>query len=686
MKANEKYLIRFLESSDTNFVIPVYQRNYDWKKEQCKQLYDDLVSMIKNDYKTHFFGTIVSIYNDSARNREYLIIDGQQRITTISLLLRAIYDIVDTGRLKSHNIIKEKILNQYLINQYSSEECKIKLKPIKEDREAYEKLFNRDELVEESNVTANYKYFYERIIDGEITIDELYSAVERLMIVEIELKNGEDDPQLIFESLNSTGLDLTDADKVRNFILMNQPSKIQEELYNNYWHKVEKNTDYEVTKFIRDYLTMKENKIPNKSEIYVSFKRYIENENFNIEECLQDMLKFSIYYKGIINNSLGIKKADKLLSDINKLEVTVSYPFLLEVIDDFNNGLITEEDLIEILKTVESYVMRRIICKAPTNALNKVFMNLCKEIKKIPSYKDNYVDILKYVLLNKKSSQRFPNEEEFKVKFLECDVYSWKSKNKVFLLEQLENYDNNETVDIENLINDNKLSIEHIMPQTLTPSWKNALGNNFNEIHTKYLGTIGNLTLTGYNSKMSNRTFVEKRDMEKGFKESRLRLNKYLSEIDEWNEDTIKVRAEKLFSVAAKIWSYPVVDYSFEDENSNTFSLEDNDDFTNTSVEKFSFLGERIKVTSWTELYENVCRSLYELDPLPLVRLTKNKLNDECMNKRFANKEEGLRTAFKVGEDVYLEKNLSTEAKLHTLRVIFSEYGIEYRDLSFNIK
>lgn len=686
MKANEKYLIRFLESSDTNFVIPVYQRNYDWKKEQCKQLYDDLVSMIKNDYKTHFFGTIVSIYNDSARNREYLIIDGQQRVTTISLLLRAIYDIVDTGRLKSDNIIKEKILNQYLINQYSSEECKIKLKPIKEDREAYEKLFNRDELVEESNITANYKYFYERIIDGEITIDELYSAVERLMIVEIELKNGEDDPQLIFESLNSTGLDLTDADKVRNFILMNQPSQRQEELYNNYWHKVEKNTDYEVTKFIRDYLTMNENKIPNKSAIYVSFKRYIENRKMDIEMCLEDMLKFSTYYKGIINNSLGIKKADKVLSNINKLEVTVSYPFLLEVIDDFHNGLITEEDLIEVLKTVESYVMRRIICKAPTNALNKVFMNLCKEIKKIPSYKDNYVDILKYVLLNKKSSQRFPNEEEFKVKFLECDVYSWKSKNKVFLLEQLENYDNNETVDIENLINDNKLSIEHIMPQTLTPSWKNALGDNFNEIHTRYLGTIGNLTLTGYNSKMSNRSFVEKRDMEKGFKESRLRLNKYLSEIDEWNEDTIKVRAEELFSVAAKIWSYPVVEYSFEDENSNTFSLEDNDDFTNTSVEKFSFLGESMKVTSWTELYENVCRSLYELDPLPLVRLTKKKLNDEYMNKRFANTEEGLRTAFKVGEDVYLEKNLSTEAKLHTLRVIFSEYGIEYRDLSFNIK
>ena len=532
MKANEKYLIRFLESSDTNFVIPVYQRNYDWKKEQCKQLYDDLVNMIKNNYKTHFFGTIVSIYNDSARSREYLIIDGQQRITTISLLLLAIYNLIESGRLKSDSIIKEKILNQYLINQYSNEGCKIKLKPIKEDRNAFEKLFSKDELIEESNITLNYNYFYERIILGEITIDELYSAVERLMIVEIELKNGEDDPQLIFESLNSTGLDLTDADKVRNFILMNKPSKKQEELYNNYWNKVEKNTNYLVTQFIRDYLTMKENKIPNINKIYVSFKKYIEENAIDIEVCLKDMLKFSTYYKSLITSNTSMKDADIIIKNINKLEVTVSYPFLLEVFDDYKNNEINEEELVEVLKIIESYIFRRIICKAPTNALNKVFMNLSKEIKKIDNYKENYLEIFKYILTNKKSSQRFPSEDEFKLKFLECDVYSWKSKNKIYLLEQLENYDNNEKVDIENLINEKKLSIEHIMPQTLTLSWKNALGEGYNEVYAKYIGTIGNLTLTGYNSSLSNKSFIEKRDMEKGFKDSRLKLNKYLSEID----------------------------------------------------------------------------------------------------------------------------------------------------------
>ncbi|NFG40380.1 DUF262 domain-containing protein [Clostridium botulinum] len=686
MKANEKYLIRFLESSDTNFVIPVYQRNYDWKKEQCKQLYDDLVNMIKNNYKTHFFGTIVSIYNDSARNREYLIIDGQQRTTTISLLLIAIYNLLDSGRLESNSIIKEKILNQYLINQYSNEELKIKLKPIKEDRNAFEKLFNKDELIAESNITLNYNYFYERIIVGEVTIDELYSAIERLMIVEIELKNGEDDPQLIFESLNSTGLDLTDADKVRNFILMNKPSKKQEELYNNYWNKVEKNTNYSVTQFIRDYLTMKENKIPNINKIYVNFKRYIQESKIDIESCLKDMLKFSTYYKALITSNINIKESDIIIRNINKLEVTVSYPFLLEVFDDYYNNEINKEELVEILKIIEAYIFRRIICKAPTNALNKVFMNLSKEIKRTPDYKKNYLEVFKYILTNKKSSQRLPNEDEFKLSFLECDVYSWKSKNKIYLLEQLENYDNNEKVDIENLVNDKMLSIEHIMPQTLSLAWKNALGEGYNEVYSKYIGTIGNLTLTGYNSSLSNKSFIEKRDMEKGFKDSRLKLNKYLTEIDEWNEKTIKERANKLFDIASNIWKYPISNYSIEEENNNLFSLEDEDDFTNSKVEKFIFRNESIKVRNWTELYENICSILYEINPIPFIRLTKKEFDQEHLNKRFSTEDNGMRQPFKIESNVYLEKNLSTEAKLQTLRIIFDEYGIEYSELMFSIK
>ncbi|AVQ37490.1 DUF262 domain-containing protein [Clostridium botulinum] len=684
MKANEKLLIRFLESSDTNFVIPVYQRNYDWQKEHCKQLYDDCISVIKSKYATHFFGTIVSIYNESGRNREYLIIDGQQRITTVSLMLLAIYNILKSGRLNANGIIKEKIMNQYLINQYIEDDRKLKLRPIKDDRVAFEKLFD-DEYIADSNITLNYQYFYNRILEGEISIDEIYSAIEKLMIVEIELKNGEDDPQLIFESLNSTGLDLSDADKVRNFILMGQSFKKQEELYNRYWNKVEKNTLYGVTNFIRDYMTMKENKISNINKIYVNFKRYINENNIDIEICLKDMLLFSKYYNKILTNTVGIREVDKKLQRINKLEVTVLYPFLLEVFYDYFNDLINDTQLIEIVAILESYIFRRIMCGVATNALNKVFMNLGKEIKKHEQYKEKYVDILKYILINKKSTQRMPNDKEFQKNFYEENVYSWKSKNKIYLLERLENYKNNERVDIERLIETNELTIEHIMPQELNKNWREMLGQGFEEIHNKYLHTIGNLTLTGYNSSMSNRSFYDKKNMKNGFKDSRLKLNKYLVLADKWNEKSILKRTELLFSIALDIWQYPSTNYVEERPIDNLYSLADEDDFTNTKVKSFIFMGDEYKVKNWTELYEKICIILYEIEPSIFVKLITKKFPEEHIEKRFSNNERDLRTALKISDKVFIEKNLNTESKLTTLRVIFNEYRLDYNELTFYI-
>lgn len=686
MKANEKWLLRFLDSSDTNFVIPVYQRNYDWKKEQCKQLYDDLVNVVKYDYKSHFFGTIVSIYNDSSRDREYLIIDGQQRITTVSLMLLAIYNILDKGRLESNKIRKEKIYNQYLVNPYMDDDSKLKLKPIKDDRKAFENIFNDEELSEESNISANYKYFYERIIDGEISLDDLYSAIEKLMIVEIELKNGEDDPQLIFESLNSTGLDLTDADKVRNFILMDKTSKEQEDLYNNYWNKVEKNTLYNVTSFLRDYMTVKERRISNINKVYINFKSYIKDNDIDIKDCLKDILNYSESYNKILTSNTGIKEADDHLQKINKLEVRVSYPFLLEVLDDYNNEIITSKDLTEIFKIIESYIFRRIMCGVATNALNKVFMNLCKEIKSHKNYEDNYVEVLKYVLTNKNLSQRIPDDIEFKRNFFENNIYNWKSKNKLYLLERLENYNNTEKVAIEKLVEQNELSIEHIMPQNLTPSWIEMLGENYEEVKEKYLHTIGNLTLTGYNSQMSNRPFHEKKTIEAGFNNSRLKLNKYIASVDKWDEEEIKKRSEILFNLAKEIWQYPYTDYKIEKEKENLFYLSEEEDLTNSKVKGFSFMGIERTCKTWTELFEEVCKMLYDLDPFIFRKITKKDFGDEYLNKRFSSTNKDLRIEVKLAEDVYVEKNLNTNAKIYTLRIIFDEYGIDYNELSYYIE
>lgn len=297
------------------------------------------------------------------------------------------------------------------------------------------------------------------------------------------------------------------------------------------------------------------------------------------------MLKFSNYYKEILDSSSQYNEVNQILKRINKLEIFVSYPFLLELFDDYNENIISMDDLIEALNLVECFILRRIICDVPTNALNKIFMNLGREIKKSSDYRENYIKILKYIFINKKSSQRFPDDNEFSNSFEIKDIYNTKSKNKLYLLERLENYNNKERVDLENLINDNILNIEHIMPQTLTNKWKESLGKNYKEIHNKYLHTIANLTLTGYNSKLSNKTFQEKKDMESGFKDSRLYLNKYISNIDKWDEEEIKNRSKILKTRGLEIWRYPSTNYEPPINSERLFTLEDEDiNFTSESI------------------------------------------------------------------------------------------------------
>lgn len=688
LKAGEKEFLRFLEGTDKNFIIPVYQRNYNWKKEQCKRLFDDLENIIDSNFKTHFLGSIVSIYGIG---QEYLVIDGQQRITTMSILLLAIYNVIkdqciQTDYLKS----EEKIMDAYLVNKYSrEEENKIKLKPIIEDRRAYNKLFEDEkELVENSNITNNYRYFYNRIIDHNVSIDNLYKAIEQLVIVEIELKNGEDDPQLIFESLNSTGLDLSEADRVRNFILMGEPSDIQEKFYNTYWYKIEKNTDYNVSNFIRDYLTIKERVIPNKNKVYSSFKKYVYDSTVNIEELLKDMLKFSKYYHNIVNAQTKDKNINEILYRINKLEVFVSYPFILEVYEDYDKEIINKGQLINILSTIESFILRRIICNVPTNALNKIFMNLGREVKKYQDYKNKYDVILGYILTNKKSSQRFPDNLEFENAFISKDIYNLKAKNKLYLLERLENFDNKERVNIEELVVSNELNIEHIMPQTLSAKWKEELGENYKEIHEKYLHTIGNITLTGYNSKMSNRPFIEKRDMDKGFKDSRLYLNKYISSLDSWDEGEIIKRARKLLKRGLEIWKYPDCEYQqLEISNEKSFSLDEEDiNFTGESIVSFEMFGDYYKVSSWSEFYEHVISTLYDLDPIRFNEISKHNGKNNPVYNKIVDESTKVRRAVKIADGIYIEANLNTEAKLSILRFLVKEFNLSLNDVIFNIK
>ncbi len=691
MKAEEKELLRFLEGTDKNFIIPIYQRNYDWKKENCKQLFDDLENLINKNLDTHFFGSIVCKPEDMER---IIIIDGQQRITTISLLLLAIYNNIKNKNIKVEGALDDKILNEYLINKYSPKEKKIKLKPIKKDQEAFELLFenNMNEFIKESNLTQNYEYLYKRVEESKYSVEEIYSAIKRLMVVVIQLHQS-DNPQLIFESMNSTGLDLTEADKIRNYILMDKQYNEQEKFYTEYWNKIENNVGYDTTDFIRDYLTIKMQKVPTYSKIYKIFKEdYIIKNSLDIETVLAEMLVYSKIYSEVRKASTNNSEINVYLSNINYLRYTLLYPYLMQLLKHYEENELNEQELDKCLKTIETYILRRIICGKPTNALSKGFCNLDKEVISIIEKRNfdmhMYAEVMKYVLINKKGHLVFPSNDEFKKAFKEFHLYETQMFTKNYVLEKLENYKNKEKVVSLNKIESNDFSIEHIMPQTLSPAWKKVLGDNYSEIYEKYIHTIGNLTLTGYNSEYSNKMFTEKRDMEKGFKESRLHLNADLAELDKWDEDEIINRANKLTAKALEIWNMPETNYKEEDEYISAYDLSDNEtSFIGEKIKSFKFDNHIYEVNSWKEFCENIARFLYDLDKIPFIELVKRAdSNSEGNAKRFSSNPDDLRSPIKIDNDIYLEANYNTDSILNSVRCIVDAYSIEQSEIEFVIK
>ena len=325
MNGNAQKLIKYMDGASKRFIIPVYQRNYDWKMEHCKQLYDDLVKVIRQNRKSHFFGSIVSVQSETGTMEEFLIIDGQQRLTTISLLLLAIYHLLCSGKMVSHDRqLTDKILKKYLIDEYEPEEKRIKLKPIKNDQKAFGILFDKDEeRIPDSNLTINYQYFYDRIQREELSIDELFDAICRLEIINISL-NHEDNPQLIFESLNSTGLDLSEGDKIRNYILMGLPNDQQAKFYEKYWNRIENHTDYDVSSFVRDYLSIKQQSTPNMNSVYPAFKKYVEDVVADLitfaqiksrgVQALKDKLRVVLVIQGNVDD---LQSADGIKQIIN---------------------------------------------------------------------------------------------------------------------------------------------------------------------------------------------------------------------------------------------------------------------------------------------------------------------------------------------------------------------------------
>ncbi len=552
MRADETNLLKFLNGTK-QFIIPVYQRTYSWTLSECRQLWNDILRAGKDDsIAGHFIGSVVYIEKGlykSAGVTKLLVIDGQQRLATISLLLSALSKAIknngNTGTLSS-----EKIRSYYLLNDKEEGELRHKLILTKSNKDTLFKIVDHKELADDdvSRLRGNYNFFVEEIAKNNI--GEVEQGIAKLILIDVSLDRERDNPQLIFESLNSTGLELTQADLIRNYILMRLETKEQETLYTDYWFPMEKSfghAEYSVwfDRFMRDYLTIKLGRIPNIRNVYAEFKVYAQKFK-DVKKLVADIYKYSRHFVKIALEKESDIEIQKVFSDINTLKVDVSYPFLLQVYEDYSRKTLSKDELVQVLRFIESYVFRRAICGIPTNSLNTTFAALYKEIAQ-----DNYMESFKAALLLKDSNGRFPKNKEFEEQLIIKDVYTFRNRN--YLLNKLENYDQKELVNVE------AYTIEHIMPQNknLSNEWKQELGENWNDVHDKYLHTIGNLTLTGYNPELSDKSFAKKRDMDGGFAKSPIRLNHSLARLEHWNETEILNRAANLAKLAVKIWSCP---------------------------------------------------------------------------------------------------------------------------------
>ena len=565
-------------NGNKQFLIPVYQRFYSWDIDQCKRLWNDIVEMQRKGKAGHFVGSIVNIAEQAMPTgvQKYMIIDGQQRMTTLTLLLLALRDYAIKNPSDT-TINARRIDNMLLKNEYESGDERYKLLLTETDRDILISLVEEKPIAEDtrSRLIDNYNFFANKLADKEIQPAEVYESIGKLQIVNITLDRAVDDAQAIFESLNSTGKELSESDLIRNYVLMGLEPSEQTYVYEHLWRPMEQLFIYEtqgtvMDAFFRHYLTMKLSRIPKQGRVYEEFKLYHLNCEFGtIRELCQDLLEYAKYYTNIVfkrNTDMDLKK---LYEDIIDLRMEVSYPFLLKIHHDCVEGLITSDELKEILRLCISYVLRRAICEIPTNSMNKTFATLKNYIRS-----DDYLNAVKAFFVMQDTYKEFPDNDKFEGAFESRDIYNMRARN--YILSRLENFENKAPIIIENY------TIEHIMPQNknLSSEWQADLGAEWQEIQKKYLHTIGNLTLTAYNSEMSDRPFLEKMDMPGGFKESALRLNKYVVLQNKWNEKHIQERANELAKKAESIWPYPTLTvaelapYQVEDKTVQKYSLE----------------------------------------------------------------------------------------------------------------
>lgn len=671
MEAKKIRILDFIGKGKKTFNIPVYQRNYDWQEENCKKLFTDIENIIKhNEEIEHFLGTVVYVLTKIERDyEEYVLIDGQQRITSISLLLKALHEKIISEDTK------ESIWEQYLINKKSPDNIRIRLKPIESDSVSYKQLINNNDDSSNSNVCRNYKIFKELLENSHYSAEQIYSALYKIELVTIKLEKDKksENPQLIFESLNSTGLSLTQADLIRNYLLMNSEYEKQTVLYKNFWLKIEiELTNKKISDFIRDFLTMKTGKIANKNKVYDDFKEYMRiQKELNEEAVLEELVTYSKYYNWFLNANSNNEKINEKLKHFKYLKNTTVYPLLLSIFEDtYYYKKLDEDKLLKIIDLLISYIFRRTICGYKTSSINKVFASIPKKILENQNEKDIYFKIEKN-LMERRLETIFPRDEEFKLNFIKYNF----EKNKELLkytLKELEQKVSN------NVINDtSNLNIEYIMPENLNSEWKLELGEKkFENTHLEYLGTIGNSSLIENDLLRYNKNFKTKKEF---YQKSNIEITRNINNYQVWTDNEIKNRAEQLYEKSKEIWSIPA-GYKIQKLNNieygKEYLLNSSINVTGEKPDKLIIDSIPYPVKSWKGLLEKLCIELYNLDSDIFKELIYNPNFQTKERVILSNSISKLRQPIEISNDLYIESNLNANAILSYADIIAANFEL----------
>lgn len=613
LKADSIHLFDFLGNGKTIFEIPVFQRNYEWDKDQCEQLFKDLTAAARTN-TDHFIGAIVYVTETGNKmSHIFRIIDGQQRLTSLTLLLKALSDADEQDR--------DEIEEEYLTNKYLDDNNHLKLKPVEHDYEAFEAVMNNmtDDFNGASKAINNYKLFRKLIQDSDISSAELYEAMNHFNMVYIELSSdpNEENPQVIFESLNSTGVSLSSSDLVRNFLLMKLDSQQQTELYKRYWIKIERMFATKTfTEFIRHYLVVKTHVSVKRNGVYSSYKDYFTAEGLNSADALADLFKFANYYNQILNHKSDDDDFNKILEHINIMDSKVVFPYLMLLMDLMDAGETTQDEVNKLAHILEGYLFRLKACRIPTNGLNRIVVGLCDLSKEDGNLRLRLLRLLK---------ANFPDDRKLSDSLLKVDLYHQRNHLAKLSLVILEEHQTKETINFDNA------QVEHIMPQRLNAEWRLQVANA-DKVKEQYGGTLGNLTLTKYNQEMSNKPYSEKKEF---YKDSNVSLTRDVAEnYDQWSKDAIIDRTEKLTKELIQIFPMPDIKDVGEENVTGEYTIDQAINVTGKKPVQIAISENEYPVKTWRQMLITFLNEIWNKDSLNFERIKENRQLSRMLFRR----------------------------------------------------